>query len=86
MYDKEKIYDEKIYPLMKQVIDICKKEDIQMLFSCYLRTDDEGDLTCDTYLPSKEENSDKLEDARKVIREGYTVARPYFMTATISEI
>jgi len=85
MYDKEKIYDEKIFPLMNQVIEICKENDIQMLFSCYLRTDEEGDLTCDTYLPSKEQNCDKLENARLCIRDAYVAQRPYFMATTISK-
>lgn len=83
MYDKEKIYDEKIYPLMKQIIDICKEEDIQMIFSCYLRTDENGEFKSNTYIPSKEENSKTLQDARKVIEEKYAVQKPYFIGSTI---
>lgn len=84
MYDKERIYDEKIYPLMDKIINICKENDIQMVFSCYLRADNEGDLRCTTYLKSKEENCESLEDANKVIQCGYVASRPFFMTGTIS--
>lgn len=78
MYDKEKIYDEKIFPLMKQVIKICKENDIQMLFSCYLRSDEEGDMSCDTYLKSEEQNCDSLDNAAKCVRLGYIAQKPYF--------
>lgn len=85
MYDKEMVYDEKIFPLMKQVIDICRENDMQMLFSCYLKTDDGGDLSCDTYLPSDEQNCDKLEQARKCIMSGYIAQKPYFAAMTITK-
>lgn len=84
MYDKEKIYDKEIYPLMEQIINICKENDVQMLFSCYLRTDDEGELSCDTYLESEEQNCGKLQDAAKVITSGYLVQKPFFMATTIT--
>lgn len=84
MYDKEQIYDEKIYPLMDKIIDICKENDIQMVFSCYLRADDEGDLHCTTYLESKEENCEALKDANKVIQCGYVASRPFVMASTIT--
>jgi hypothetical protein len=83
MYDKEKIYDEKIFPLMGEIIDICKKSDIQMLFSCYLKTDEFGDMNCTTYLRSEEQNCDSLEDAFKVIRHGYVAQKPYIIATTI---
>jgi len=37
MYDKEQIYDEKISPLMTQIIQICKENDIKMVADFYLR-------------------------------------------------
>ena len=83
MYDKEQIYDEKIYPLMKKIIDICKESDMQMLFSCYLKTDESGDLNCTTYLESKEQNCESLRDAVKVIRHGYIVEKPFTLASTI---
>lgn len=85
MYDKEQIYDEKIFPLMKQVIEICQENDIQTLFSCYLKTDENGDMMCTTYLSSKEQTSDKLTDARKVIMDGYVAQKPFIMAAIITK-
>ena len=85
MYDKEKIYDEKIFPLMQQIIDICKENDIQMLFSCYLKTDEQGDMKCDTYLKSNEQNCDLLDDAFMVIKHGYVAQKPYFTALTITK-
>lgn len=85
MYDKEKVYDEKIYPLMKEIIKICKEEDIQMVFSCYLRNDEHGELKCNTYIPSKEENCKTLENANNVIANDYVVEKPYFIGAIINK-
>lgn len=84
MYDKEAIYDEKISPLVKKIIEICKEEDIQMLFSCYLKNDDVGQLKCTTYIPSNEENCPDLGNAKKVLSDGYVAQRPYFFAAGVS--
>jgi hypothetical protein len=70
---------------MKKVIEICKENDMQMLFSCYLKTDDNGDMNCTTYLKSKEQNCNSLEDAIKVVKNGYVVQKPYFMGMTITK-
>lgn len=84
MYDKEQVYDERIYPLMDKIIGICKENDIQMIFSCYLRAEDNGDLRCTTYLESKEENCNSLKDASRVIQCGYVATRSYVMSAMIT--
>ncbi len=81
MYNKESIYDEKIYPLMEKIIKICKEEDIQMLFSCYLKDDSNGQLKCTTYIPSNEDNCSDLKNAKKVLSNGYIVQKPYFFAA-----
>ena len=41
MIDKEAIYDEKISPLVGQIIDICKHENIPFLMDFALREKDE---------------------------------------------
>ena len=46
--NKEKIYDEQISPLMSQVIDICKKNNIAMLMTFSIPTEDDPDLACTT--------------------------------------
>lgn len=54
VYDKESVYDEKISPLMTQIIEICKDEGISMLADFYLRPPGEqDDLHCITYLPAE---------------------------------
>jgi len=84
MYDKETIYDEQIFPLMDKIINICKENDIQILSSFYLKTDGDGNLLCTTYLESKEQNASELQNAVRVIKNGYVVEKPYFMATTIT--
>lgn len=84
MYDKEQVYDEKIYPLMDQIIQICKENDMQMIFSCYLNTNEDGDYRCTTYLKSQDQNCKSLDDAAKVIQLGYVAEKPYFSAMTIT--
>ncbi|ANY67293.1 hypothetical protein BBD42_13025 [Paenibacillus sp. BIHB 4019] len=57
MYDKESIYDNEIEPLMKQIIEICKREQLPMAATFYLqehRNDGDHDgepMYCTTELP-----------------------------------
>ena len=68
MYNKEKIYDEQIYPLMTQIIEICKNNGINMLASYYLikETETNDDLYCTTFIPGKKQ-SQRLLDMLKVL-------------------
>ncbi len=45
MIDKEKIYDEEIYPLIEKIVDICNKHDIS-LFASFQYSDDGFCNTC----------------------------------------
>ena len=45
---REAIYDDEIYPLMEQVIAICKRADIPMVANFRL----DGDLACTTAIPA----------------------------------
>ncbi|EJQ59764.1 hypothetical protein BW899_24220 [Bacillus mycoides] len=36
MYDKEEVYDEEIAPLMQQILEICKREELPMVAQFYL--------------------------------------------------
>jgi hypothetical protein len=40
-YDKECVYDEEIAPLMKQIIDICKREQLPFVSQFYLKQERE---------------------------------------------
>ena len=69
MYDKEQIYDEKINPLMSQIIKICQENNIQVLVSFTIKgrgMDDKEDMEITIYLPSKEYNYDVIKDADRV--------------------
>lgn len=53
--NQEVIYDEQIFPLMKQVISICKENKIAMHFTACLDVQDENDepLYVSTHIPGK---------------------------------
>ncbi|WP_257130871.1 hypothetical protein [Bacillus thuringiensis] len=36
MYDKEKVYDEEIAPLLQRILEICKREELPMVAQFYL--------------------------------------------------
>lgn len=62
--NKEQIYDEKISPLMKQIIAICKEHGIAMLMDFAVGHDGEGpngqdctDLRCSSLLPDEKGNN-----------------------------
>ena len=52
--NKEKIYDEKVAPLMKEVIAICKEHNIAWVASFAIPNDEDPDLICTTALLTKE--------------------------------
>lgn len=81
MYDKEKIYDEEINPLMAQIIEICKTNDIQMLSSFALNNED---LACTTHLISTEFTNESIEGAARVIQCGYVAQKPFIVATTIT--
>jgi hypothetical protein len=87
MYDKEKIYDEQIYPLMDQIIKICKENNIGMFASYFLKDKDgeHDDLYCTTSLPSKECKSMVLTDLFNVAYHGYIAQKPFFMAMTVTK-
>ena len=87
MYDKEKVYDEKINPLMEQIIDICKENDLQMLASFALKERDKSgeDLKCTTYIPSEEYASSCIQDAYKVVKFGYVAQKPFCGAVSITK-
>lgn len=52
-YDLEAVYDEKVYPLMKQIIDICQEHQMPFVASFQYVSDGEDDhgLCSSAYLP-----------------------------------
>ncbi len=54
--NKEQIYDTDIYPLMKQILDICEEHGIAMVASFHIPTKGEKDLCCTSHLPDGDGN------------------------------
>lgn len=50
---KEKFYDEKVAPLMKEIIAICKEHKIAMVASFAIPNDEDPELLCTTALLAK---------------------------------
>jgi hypothetical protein len=75
MYDKEDIYDNEIAPLMKQILAICKREDLPMIAQFYLKEkrdedEDENPMFCSSViLPPKEDMSPDAYKQLRAIRD-----------------
>ncbi|MGW5954924.1 hypothetical protein [Bacillus mycoides] len=92
MYDKEKIYDEEIAPLMQQILEICKREELPMVAQFYHAEEspyDEESVTplyCTSIIipgdRNDEEGIQQLQDIDEVMKYGKN-GPPYFMAATI---
>jgi hypothetical protein len=50
---KEDIYDEKIYPLMAQILEICQAHHIAMVASFATPSDDDSELFCSSRVPDE---------------------------------
>lgn len=68
---KERIYDEQISPLVKQINEICKRENISVLSFFVLDFSEEQDapLTCLTSLPAEDEDPERVAEFRRAIAE-----------------
>jgi hypothetical protein len=58
-YNKEAIYDEKIAPLMHEILQICKAEELPMIATFYLKSEDgseqdEGPMYCTSNILPKD--------------------------------
>jgi hypothetical protein len=71
--NKEEIYDKDISPLMTKIISICKKNNIAMIASFRIPTDDDPDLACTTMLPDEDGNPQEHEYALDALK-GRSVA------------
>lgn len=93
MYDKEQVYDEQISPLMAQIIEICKREEIPMAVQFYLKEKhgDNGEpLYCKTVLiPEKKkilpEAHDQMAKLYEIMKYGPD-GKPFVMAATIRRL
>ena len=71
LYNLEDIYDEKISPLMKQIIEICHEHKIPMLASfTYENCEEKGHGRCTTHLRYDGREDEANHKANGVIRNG----------------
>ncbi|WP_400194659.1 hypothetical protein [Lysinibacillus telephonicus] len=91
MYDKESVYDERISPLMAQIIEICKEEGIPFASQFYLKQEREDAdsaneaMWCTTVLNIFDihpEHKEQLSYVAEAMRWGKN-GRPFIMAATI---
>lgn len=69
--NKEQIYDQSIAPLMTEIINLCKANNIAMLASFSIPKDDDPDLLCTTALLGDEsEPPEVFLRASSIIRGG----------------
>ncbi|MDO7908448.1 hypothetical protein Q5741_18770 [Paenibacillus sp. JX-17] len=92
-YDKEEIYDNEIAPLMKQIIEICKREQLPMTAQFYLKeqAEDTGDpMYCSTVIvPAKSEMNDEAYEQMKFVSEAMKYGpggKPFVMSAMIRTV
>jgi len=70
-FDVEKVLDEQISPLMKQLLDICKEHKIPMVASFAYRSNAAGiDFSSSLIIP-EERQVRELISASQLIREGF---------------
>lgn len=66
--NKEQIYDEKISPLMADIIDVCKQNKIAFVASFAIPNDEDNDLRCTSALfESREKSTENVDDFRKAL-------------------
>lgn len=74
VYDKESIHDNEISPLVNQINEICKREDIPFFITFVIRDDGEdGPLMCS----SARTGHDKSIPGRDVIGQLVRIVRGY---------
>lgn len=64
--NKEQIYDEKISPLMEQIIAVCREHKIAMLAHFAIPAEADDTLSCTTHLP--DESGSLPEPIRSAVR------------------
>jgi len=86
-YDKESVYDDEIAPLVKQILQICKREEIPLVMDFYLKSSDmtpEGhdDLQCISYIQPKGNTPEHFPDiVKRLYNRGEA---PWAMAVTVT--
>ena len=58
-FDKEAVYDAEIAPLMQQIIDICKREEIPFMASAVYKNAENGADMATTHIPGPDGEFDR---------------------------
>lgn len=70
--NKEQVYDEDIFPLMDQIIEVCKRHHIAMLAQFEIPTPADAGLRCLTALCEKDADPSRdLLAAKDMLRHGF---------------
>jgi len=89
-YDKESVYDEKIAPLMKEIIDICKQEDLSFAAQFYLKDrfseEVEQPMYCTTviHVDDESEGSEQIKFVAGHMKHGVK-GKPVVMVMTVTK-
>ena len=88
VYDMEDVYDTQISPLMKSIIEICKRHKMPMLATfCYAKGraggDPDGVSYATTNIPRGEWQPPEIVEAVRIVRGGAS-CRPRAMAMTMS--
>jgi len=67
-FNLEEVYDEKISPLLKQIIEVCNEHDLPMVASfCYSLDKDGKNAVVNTVLNFEDRTPERLQHAAKAI-------------------
>lgn len=74
--NREQVYDDEIFPLMKRIIEVCIAHNIPMLASFCIDTDEKPGLRCTSSLLNDEiikgvADADSLRAATHILTEGF---------------
>lgn len=88
IFNKEDIYDNEISPLIRQLIDLCKKHGMPMLASiAYENCPDKGLGLCITLVNNiPDRPCDTLQKAARVLRESNDIACAITVTKSSPQI
>ena len=80
VFDLEAVYDDKISPLMKQIIAICKEHEMPMVASFVYRIDEEGgNDAANTCLPFGDRQPERLKHATNAVYGRYNQHQTFAM-------
>ena len=80
--DKEKVYDERIYPLMAQISAVCSAHNISMCATFEIPTEAAPDLLCSSNLP--DETGELGSTVEAMVKARDAAAKPQFAAFIIT--